>query len=186
MVTGPAIEMTKPLLGQTAPAIHRCLLTPADLPAVSALNAAVFGPGRFARTAYRVREGSPPVSPFCRGAFSGNTLIASLRMTPIAIGASKTHLLLGPLAVAAPFAGQGHGKALVSDAIAHAQAAGIASIVLIGDMPYYERFGFTPIRPGKLAFPGPVNPARVLGLALKSGRLDDAHGLVAAVTSQEN
>lgn len=178
--------MTTPLLSQPSDLTHNRLLQPADLPSVSALHAAVFGPGRFARTAYRVRQGSAAISPFCRGAFAGNTLIASLRMTPISIGASRTHLLLGPLAVAAPFAGQGHGKALVSSAIAHAAKAGLASIVLIGDMAYYERFGFTPIRPGKLVFPGPVNPARVLGRALEPGGLDDANGPVTAISYQEN
>jgi predicted N-acetyltransferase YhbS len=161
---------------------HNRSLATADLPAVRALEAFVFGPGRFARTAYRVREGHPALSPFCGGAFIGPRLIASLRLTPIAIGTSQPHLLLGPLSVAADYAGLGYGKALVNEALASAKAAGIGIITLVGDMPYYSRFGFTPVPPGKILFPGPVNPARILACELTPGTLATATGMVVAST----
>lgn len=159
---------------------HNRLLTPADLPAVSALEAAVFGPGRFARTAYRVREGNPAISAFCYGAFLGPRLIASLRMTPIVIGTTGPHLLLGPLSVAPDFSGQGYGRGLIAHALASAQTSGIGIVTLVGDMPYYGRFGFTPVPPGKILFPGPVNPARVLACELTPGTLAAATGMVTA------
>lgn len=156
-------------------------LTPLDLPAACELHAAVFGPGRFARTAYRVREGSPLVSPFCRGAFSNGQLIASLRMTPVAIGATRPHLLLGPLAVAPEFAGQGYGRRLIAEALADGKGCGIGIVTLVGDLPYYGRFGFNPVPPGTIVFPGPVNPGRILACELTPGTLTAANGLVTAI-----
>ena len=152
-----------------------------DLTAVSALHARVFGPGRFARTAYRVREGTAAVSPFCRAAFAGERLIASLRLTPVTIGGAGPHLLLGPLAVDPDYAGRGYGKALVAEALVAAREARIGIVVLVGDVPYYERFGFAPVAPGQIAFPGPVNPARILAVETTPGALSAARGPIAAV-----
>lgn len=156
------------------------VLTAADLPAVRALEAAVFGPGRFARTAYRIREGKPAISQFCYGAFLGPKLIASLRMTPIAIGMTNPHLLLGPLTVSPEFTGQGYGRALIADALAAAKSASVGVVTLVGDMPYYGRFGFTPMPPGKILFPGPVNPARILACELTPDTLAAATGIITA------
>jgi len=156
-------------------------LTLADLPGVCRLQARVFGPGRFARTAYRIREGTPQVSPFCRGAFIGPALIASLRMTPVAIGASRPHLLLGPLAVAPEFSGQGFGRRLIAEALADGKARGMGIVTLVGDLPYYGRFGFSPVRPGTILFPGPVNPGRILACELTPGTLTAATGVVTAI-----
>lgn len=167
-------------VNENAAVIKRCL-THTDLQSVSALHALVFGPGRFARTAYRVREGTPAISRFCYGAFLGDRLIASLRMTPISIGASGPHVLLGPLAVHPEFAGQGHGKALVALSLSHAKACGIGIVALIGDLPYYARFGFAPVKPGQIVFPGPVNPARILACELTPSTLNAATGLVTAI-----
>ncbi len=155
-------------------------LTAADLPAVRTLEAAIFGPGRLTRTAYRVREGNPAISPFCTGAFLGPRLIASLRLTPIAIGTTGPHLLLGPLTVDAGFTGQGFGRGLIAQALAAAKSSGIGVVTLVGDMPYYGRLGFTPVPPGKIVFPGPVNPARVLACELTTGTLAAATGMVTA------
>src|SRR4051794_5961177 len=88
-------------------------LTPDDLPHVLRLHARVFGPGRFTRTAYRVREGTAPVSPYCQAAYMGERMIAAVRFTPITIGGSGAALLLGPLAVDPQFAGKGYGRALI-------------------------------------------------------------------------
>lgn len=155
-------------------------LAPSDAADVGALHARVFGPGRFARTAYRVREGMPPVSPYCRGAFVGPRLAAALRMTEVMIGGTGGALLLGPLAVHPEFANQGHGRRLIGEAIEAARADGIRLIVLVGDEPYYSRFGFKPVPPGRVRLPGPVDPARLLALELSSGALEQYQGTVMA------
>jgi predicted N-acetyltransferase YhbS len=172
--------MSQPQPGNENTAVVSRRLSSADLSAVSQLHALVFGPGRFARTAYRIREGSLPVSRFCRGRFLNAGLIAALRLTPVTIGASGPHLLLGPLAVSGEFAGQGHGRALVAEALAEAKSAGIGVVALVGDLSYYGHFGFARVTPGQIAFPGPVNPARILALELSTGTLASATGLVAA------
>jgi predicted N-acetyltransferase YhbS len=166
--------------GQPANVVNRALVA-ADLPAVSALHAAAFGPGRFARTAYRVREGTPDISPFCRGAFVGGELIACLRLTVVSIGGRSPHLLLGPLAVAKAYAGQGFGKALVSECLVDAGKAGIGVVVLVGDLAYYGRFGFALVPPGQILFPGPVDPHRILAAETTPGALATARGTVVAV-----
>ena len=153
-----------------------------DATTIAALHAHVFGPGRFARTAYRVREqhGGIHVSPFCRAAVLGDRLIASVTLTPIRIGATPACLLLGPLAVHPDFAGQGYGRGLVADAIEAARAAVIRAIILVGDEPYYARFGFKRVTPGQITFPGPVDQGRILALELSEGALASAQGLIAA------
>jgi predicted N-acetyltransferase YhbS len=155
-----------------------------DLATVSELHASVFGPGRFARTAYRVREqragASLQVSPFCQAAVLGNRLIASVTMTPIRIGIVSDCLLLGPLAVHPDFAGQGYGRGVVAAAIDAAKSAAIKTIILVGDEPYYARFGFKRVAAGQITFPGPVDQGRILGLELQDGALAAAKGLVVA------
>lgn len=155
-------------------------LIAADLPAVADLHARVFGPGRFARSAYRVREGTEPVTRFCRGAFEGRALIAALRMTEVAIGGTDGALLLGPLAVDTAYAGQGYGRALITDVLDAARAAGKRLVVLVGDEPYYARFGFKRVPPGQILFPGPVNPQRILAAELSDGALAAYRGVVTA------
>ncbi len=155
--------------------------TPADAPLISALHARVFGPGRFARTAYRVREGmgaGAEISRFCRLAVMDGHIIAALRMSEIVIGGTPGALLLGPLVVAPEYAGQGYGRGLVTDALEDARASGIRLVVLVGDEPYYGRFGFKPVKPGTILFPGPVNPARILAAELTDGSLSAFHGLI--------
>lgn len=163
-----------------SPDIHNRPLTPADLPLVSKLHASVFGPGRFTRTAYRVREGTPPISPFCRGAFLADRLIASVRFTEIVVGAQGDALLLGPLAVDPAFAGKGFGRGLVAESMADAKAKGVRLVMLVGDEPYYGRFGFRPVPAGQISLPGPVDPRRLLAAELEPGALASYRGLVAA------
>jgi predicted N-acetyltransferase YhbS len=157
-------------------------VAPPDLPRISALHAEVFGPGRFARSAYRVREGKAadlsPISPFCRLALMGDRLVAALRLTEVTIGGKAGALLLGPLAVAPDVAGQGFGRALVAEALEAAKGAGVRLVVLVGDQSYYGRFGFKPAPSGQIALPGPVNPARLLVTELVPGALADYRGLV--------
>ena len=158
-------------------------ILPEDLPQVSALHARVFGPGRFARTAYRIREGTPAISPYCRKALLNGKLIAAIRMTAIEIGAKPGALLLGPLAVEAEWAGKGYGRRLIAEALEAAKSGNISLVVLVGDEPYYGRFGFVRVPPGQIRLPGPVDPARVLAAELVPGALGEYSGLITGAIS---
>ena len=149
-----------------------------DAAAISELHARAFGPGRFARTAYRIREGKPGHSEFCRVCLIGGRLAAAVRLSPIVIGGKPGALLLGPLAVHPEFANQGYGRGLVGSALGAARAAGVGIVVLVGDEPYYSKLGFRPVPRGQISLPGPVNPDRLLAVELTPGRLADFKGLV--------
>jgi predicted N-acetyltransferase YhbS len=155
---------------------------PHDLSAITTLQARVFGPGRFARSAYRVREGKGLMSRFCRVADRNGRLIASLRMTEVSIGGIGGAALLGPVAVDPEFRGQGFGRQLVAESIEEMTRAGINVVVLVGDEPYYGRFGFKPVPRGTIVFPGPVNFVRILAAELAPGSLSNYRGLVAAAS----
>ncbi len=154
---------------------------PVDVPAIGALHARVFGPGRFARSAYRVREGrrdGNPLSDFCHVAVRGNRLIAAITLSDVKIGGEPGALLLGPIAVDPEFAGQGLGGQLIAEGLADARAAGKSLVILVGDEPYYGRFGFKCVPPGQMTLPGPVNPMRLLAYPLTDGDMQSARGLV--------
>lgn len=152
----------------------------ADLPAIAALQARAFSPGRFTRTAYRVREGTPDISPFCRVALMGDRLIAAVRMTPVSVGGRPGAVLLGPLAVEPELAGRGYARRLVAEALDAARAGGEMLVLLVGDMAYYGRLGFAPVPPGRIGLPGPFDPARLLVSELEEGALGKFRGIVAA------
>ena len=141
---------------------------PEDDAAIGRLEARAFGPGRFARTAYRLREGAPHRIDLGVTASVGSFLAGSVRMSPVRAG-SAVFLMLGPLAVDPSFEGRGIGSALTRAAIEAARAAGEGLVILVGDAPYYARFGFAPVPPGRLTMPGPVDPARLLWLELREG-----------------
>jgi predicted N-acetyltransferase YhbS len=151
-----------------------------DIPAISDLHARVFGPGRFVRSAYRVREGKGHLSRFCLVALMGNKIIASLRMTEISIGGETGGALLGPVAVDEDHRSFGLGSRLVKDGLAASREAGTAIVILVGDASYYGRFGFKPVPPGQIVFPGPVDPARILAYEHADGALGRYRGLIAA------
>lgn len=153
----------------------------ADIPAISAMHARVFGPGRFARTAYRVREGKGHLSRYCLVAEHGARLVASLRMTELTIGGVDGAALLGPIAVEVEHRGEGLGKRLVGQAMKACREGGARIVLLIGDEPYYGRFGFHPVPAGQIVFPGPVNPMRILAAELEPGALAHYRGMVAAI-----
>ncbi len=157
-------------------------VSPADLPAISALHAEVFGPGRFARAAYRVREaaGVSSISPFCRVSIMDGRVVAAVRLTEITIGGRAGALMLGPLVVARDLGSQGFGRALVAEALEAAKAAGIRLMVLVGDEPYYSRLGFKRVPPGRITLPGPVNPARLLAAEIETGASADYAGAIVA------
>ena len=148
-----------------------------DEGAIEALVDRCFGPGRFAKTAYRLREG---VAPEPRLSFvavrpSDGVVLGSVRFWPVVIGAQSS-LLLGPLAVEPQLRGKGIGISLMQRGIEHARALGFATMILIGDEPYYARVGFGRLPPGRVRLPGPVDPERLLGIALKDGALDALSG----------
>jgi predicted N-acetyltransferase YhbS len=151
--------------------------TPDDGPHVDALVAEVFGPGRFAKSAYRLREGVDPEQGLSFVAVEGGTLRGSVRFWPVFVG-KEAALLLGPLAVQSDQRGRGIGIALMERGIAEAKRLGHRAIILVGDPPYYARVGFTPISAGRIRFPGPVDRGRILGLGLVDGALDSLEGEV--------
>jgi predicted N-acetyltransferase YhbS len=158
------------------------LEAPDDHGAVEALNDAGFGPGRFAKSAYRLREGVAPVAALSFVAVEEhgaekNKLRGSVRFWPIRVG-SVEGLLLGPLAVDTALRGRGIGIALMQAGIAAAHDGPWPYILLIGDEPYYTRVGFARLPPGRVRFPGPVDSDRILGLSLKSGGLLNLSGEV--------
>jgi predicted N-acetyltransferase YhbS len=157
---------------------------PEDAPLVAALNAQSFGPGRFAKTAYRLREGVSCVEELSFAAVEKASLRGSVRFWPVVVGTHPA-LLLGPLAVQSDQRGRGIGIALMNRGLEEAKARGHRVVILVGDPPYYARVGFVPIKPGRVRFPGPVDPARILGLALVEGALDSLEGDVCRATITE-
>lgn len=176
----PSPVFLRELVAEMSPEISVRPVEADDVPDIEALHAVAFGPGRFARTAYRIREGLPAFSPHCLAAFLDGQLAASLRFAPVLIGGHDKALMLGPLAVMPALKGQGIGKGLVADGLQRVRERGIALVILVGDRPYYERFGFRPVPPGQILMPGPVNPARILAAELTSGALATYRGMVAA------
>lgn len=154
-----------------------------DVSALSLLSAQAFGPGRFARTAYRVREGVPPVAFLALTAWLDARVIGGIRFTEVRIGEVGNALLLGPLVVDPAYKGNGYGRALVQEGLTRARAQGFALVLLVGDMSYYGRFGFVPVPPGQITLPGPVDPERLLVVELSPGALAGAVGQVRASPS---
>ncbi len=151
--------------------------SPDDSDAIEHLNARVFGPGRFARTAYRVRETTAPDLSLSFVARVGPLLVGANAMTPIFIGDTPAHLL-GPLIVEPVFRSRGIGEALVKASLDAARASGGRLVVLVGDEPYYGRMGFKRTPPGRVQMPGPVDPARVLACELEPGGFEGVAGKV--------
>ena len=151
--------------------------TPADAEAILRLNDRVFGPGRFARTAYRIREIVDPDLSLSYVAWIGSLLVGANAMTHILIGDTPA-LLLGPLIVEPVFRSLGIGEALVKRSLECAQAAGVTLVLLVGDEPYYGRLGFQRVPRGRIELPGPVDPERVLACELQPGALEGVSGRV--------
>jgi predicted N-acetyltransferase YhbS len=178
----PTLTVPGRALAAAAPVVISAV-TIVDVPAIFDLNERVFGPGRFTRTAYRIREGLPLISRFCLKATAGETLIAAIRFTEVTIGGQPGSLMLGPLAVETGYAGLGHGKRLIADGMANAKAAGLKLCLLVGNEPYYGRFGFVVLPRGQIELPGPADPGRMLGAEFVPGAISQFHGMVRGVAS---
>ncbi|WP_309083263.1 N-acetyltransferase [Chelativorans sp.] len=150
---------------------------PAHDPAIDDINAEAFGPGRFAKAAYKIREGGPHERALSFVALRAGEVVASVRLTRIAAG-EGTGLLLGPLAVRPPYKNQGIGKKLVRIALEAARAAGAGVVLLVGDEPYYGPLGFQRVPHGQIAMPRPVDPNRLLAAELREGALAGLKGIV--------
>jgi len=150
---------------------------PDDALAIERLHERTFGPGRFARTAFRIREGRGHALDLSFTARIGTLLVGSVRLTPICIGETPA-LLLGPLTVEPPFRSRGVGTALVTRALKEARAKNHSLVVLVGDEPIYRKSGFKRIPKGQVKMPGPVDPARLLIAELKPGAVDGVRGLI--------
>jgi predicted N-acetyltransferase YhbS len=148
---------------------------PCDAAGVETLSAEAFGPGRFAKAAYRLREGVAPAPGLGMVAVEDGVLRGSVRFWPIEVGGTDA-LLLGPLAVQSDQRGRGIGIALMQAGIMAAHGGPWPCILLVGDEPYYAKVGFARLPPGRVKFPGPVDPRRILGLAIKPGGLLNLSG----------
>jgi predicted N-acetyltransferase YhbS len=148
--------------------------------AIEDIHGEAFGPGRFARAAFRIREGGTHDLALSFVALHGPSgrIAGSVRLTHVTIGGQRGALLLGPLAVQPDFKNLGAGRKLMAMAVDAARASGARLIVLVGDLPYYAPFGFKAEGTGGLKFPGPVDPRRVLACELKDGALARYAGMI--------
>lgn len=149
-----------------------------DIAARETLLDAAFGADRSEKTSERLREGRLPADRLALVATAGKHLVGTVRLWNVTLGPDRPALLLGPLAVDGAIRSSGIGGLLMREAIGRARDEGHRAIILVGDEPYYRRFGFAAARMERLWMPGPVERSRFLGLDLVPGALDGARGLV--------
>ena len=140
---------------------------PQDRHAADALIERAFGPGRYAKTAERLREGNRARADLSFCAHAGETLIGTVRLWPVRIG-EQAAVFLGPIAVEHAWRSHGVGAALVERACEAARATGESGVLLVGDLSFFGPLGFAPVQPGAIRLPGPANARRVLWRALQS------------------
>ncbi|MBB6253505.1 GNAT family N-acetyltransferase [Nitrospirillum iridis] len=160
---------------------------PAHAGAIERLLDTAFGPKRKAKTVYRLRRGIAPVADLCMVALDDEApgysaaqprLVASIRYWPVMAADGTMTLMLGPIAVAEDYRSAGLGGQLIRASLARAKALGYESVLLVGDAPYYNRFGFTRQPVLGLKLPGPVELDRFLGLEFVPGSLAKAQGML--------
>jgi len=154
-----------------------CAERAADLVAREALLDACFGDDRHTRTCQRLREGRAPAEGLALSAVARGRLVGTLRLWHVSAGGIPA-LVLGPLAVDSGFRKLGVGAALMLHALAAARVRGHRAVLLLGDAPYYGRFGFSANKTGELKLPGAFERERLLALELAEGTLDDAWGMI--------
>lgn len=150
---------------------------PDDNQYIEDINAEAFGPGRFAKAAYHIREGGPHEHALSFVARNKGIIVASVRLTRVRAGKGDG-LLLGPLAVRPDHKNQGIGRRLVAIAIETAAKAGHKAVVLVGDEPYYGPLGFKRMPYGQLRLPRPVDQNRLLIHEIKPGAAAALIGLL--------
>src|SRR6201994_1931132 len=150
-----------------------------DVVAREALLDACFGPNRHTRTCQRLRDGRAPAEGLALSVVRQGRLVGTVRLWHVSAG-GKTALMLGPLAVDADCRALGIGAALMAHALQAAEQRGHGAVILLGDAPYYARFGFSSAKTAELSLPGPFERDRLLGLELRGGGLDGAWGMIAS------
>jgi predicted N-acetyltransferase YhbS len=152
---------------------------PRDDEAIEAMTAAAFGPDRFHKTVYRLREDVPRLKELCFVCLDQkNRLVASIRNWPVLINDKWPAVMLGPLAIAPELRGLGYGKALMWHSMAQSRMQGHSRIVLVGDPEYYNQFGFRRDLALHLQLPGWVEERRFLALELVAGSMIGVHGMI--------
>lgn len=155
---------------------------------IEALLDRSFGPDRFKKTAYKLRDGVDPIPELSLVAIEhdelGNEILeGTIRFWPVTIGGTVQALLLGPIAVSERLQGGGLGSKLIRMSLNKAAALGHKAVILVGDAPYYERFGFSRSLTLGMQMPGPVDLDRLLGLELVPGALAGATGMIGKAES---
>ena len=153
---------------------------PGLVPARELLLDRCFGPGRYRKTCEKLRRGRLPAAGLAFSLLDSERLIGTLRFWHITAGSAGPALLLGPVAVAPERHGEGLGTLLMRQGLAEAERLGYAAVLLVGDAPYYARFGFRQELTQELVMPGPIERERFLGLELLPGALEGASGAVDA------
>ena len=149
-----------------------------DVVAREALLYACFVSNRHTRTCQPLRGGRAPAEGLAFSVVRQGRLVGTVRLWHVSAGGVPA-LVLGPLAVDASCREFGIGAALMTHALAAAKARGHGAVILLGDAPYYARFGFTALGTGELSLPGPFERDRLLGLELREGALAGAWGMIA-------
>ncbi|MEL6451801.1 MAG: N-acetyltransferase [Pseudomonadota bacterium] len=159
---------------------HLTQETLADWWEVEALYDLCFAPGREALSSYRLRDGVPAVAGLSHVARDSDAILAgAIRYWPVRVGTALA-LLLGPVAVHPTRQGEGLGGLLIETSLEAAAQSHWDRVMLVGDAPYYGRFGFS--RLAQVVMPPPTNPDRVLGRALRPGAWDEVAGQVTPVS----
>jgi len=170
-------KTTAALLPDAAPFAIRAERA-SDVAAREALLDACFGDNRHTRTCQRLRDGRAPAEGLALSAVRQGRVIGSVRLWHVSAGGIPA-LMLGPLAVEASSRKFGVGADLMQQALAAAKARGHRAVILLGDAPYYARFGFSAAKTGQLTLPGAFERDRLLGLELIEGGLDGGWGMIA-------
>jgi predicted N-acetyltransferase YhbS len=152
----------------------------ADVAAREALLDEAYGAVRFTKSSERLREGRLPADGLSLVATDRGRIVGTVRLWNITAGPGRPAVLLGPLAVHPQYRNRGIGTTLTRRAIARARLAGHGAVLLVGDAPYYGRFGFSAAATGNLWMPGRFERDRLLALELKPGTLEGARGLIGA------
>ncbi len=150
-----------------------------DAQPIEELTAAAFGPDRFRKTVYRLREEVPPIKDLCFVCLDQKgRLVASIRNWPVIVNGKWPAVMLGPLSISPELRGLGYGKALMWHSMAQSRLQGHGRIILVGDPEYYNQFGFRRDLALHLQLPGWVEDRRFLALELVAGSMIGVHGMV--------